>query len=74
MFVRPAARGRGVARRLLAALEEAAAARGYTTVRLETGTGQHEAIRLYTSAGYRPIPCFGAYVEEPTSVCFEKRL
>ena len=74
MYVRPEARGRGVARRLLAALEEEAAARGCRRVRLETGVDQQEAIRLYASSGYVPIPCFGEYAEEPYSVCFEKRL
>ena len=51
--------GRGA---VLAALEEAARERGWTTLRLETGPRQPEAIALYTGAGYRPIEAFGAYV------------
>jgi ribosomal protein S18 acetylase RimI-like enzyme len=74
MYVRPAARGRGVARRLLAALEAAAAAQGFRAVRLETGKGLQAAIRLYDSAGYAPIACFGEYAGDPYSVCYEKRL
>ena len=59
MYVVPAARGRGVARAVLAGLEDAARDRGWTTLRLETGPRQPEAIGLYTRAGYRPIAAFG---------------
>ena len=65
MYVVPEARGRGVSKALLAGLEDAAAARGWTTLRLETGPRQPEAIGLYERAGYRPIPAFGAYVGAP---------
>jgi putative acetyltransferase len=74
MYVRPAWRGRGVGRRLLAALESLAADRGRLVVRLETGTRQPDAIALYRAAGYRPIPAYGDYVDNPFSVCFEKAL
>ncbi len=66
MFVRPPARSRGVARSLLAALEDAALSLGYTTVRLDTGPKQGHALRLYRQAGYvevepyndNPFACF----------------
>jgi GNAT superfamily N-acetyltransferase len=74
MYVRPEHRGRGVARRVLAALEEAAAADGCAVLRLETGDYLPEALRLYASAGYAEIPRYGPYVVNPFSVCFEKRL
>jgi putative acetyltransferase len=74
MFLRPSARGRGLGRRLLAALEEEAARRGATRVVLETGVEQHEAIALYERAGYRSIPCFGAYARSPISLCYERVL
>ncbi len=74
VYVEPQVRGRGYARRLLAALEEAARRNGYTALRLETGNRQPEAIRLYESAGYRRIEPFGIYVGSRRSVCFEKRL
>jgi GNAT superfamily N-acetyltransferase len=74
MFVRPGHRGRGIARRVLSALEAHAAALGYTTLRLETGDRQPEALGLYKSAGYRAIIPFGEYVGNPFSRCFEKRL
>ena len=74
MYVAPAARGRGLARQLLGALEEEARALGYTAVRLETGERQPEAIGLYSAAGYGRIPRYGPYVDDERSVCFEKRL
>lgn len=55
MYVVPEARGRGLARILLGALEEAARAHGYARVRLDTGAKQPHAQRLYESAGYLPI-------------------
>lgn len=74
MYVRPAYRGRGLARQLLAALEELASAAGYPVLRLETGSYLPAAIAFYSSAGYTPIPVYGEYVTNPFSVCFEKRL
>ena len=61
MYVVPAARGRGVSKVVLAALEDAARERGWTTLCLETGPRQPEAIALYSGAGYRPTTAFGAY-------------
>ena len=74
MFVRPEARGLGLGRRLLDALEEHAHLRGWRCLRLETGEAQPEAIALYRRAGYVPIPCFGAYAHTPRSRCFERHL
>ncbi|MFB9359351.1 GNAT family N-acetyltransferase [Actinoplanes nipponensis] len=74
MYVRPAFRGRGIARQLIVALEEEALADGRPVLRLETGTYLPAAIGLYRSAGYHPIPVFGEYLGNPYSVCFEKSL
>jgi GNAT superfamily N-acetyltransferase len=74
MYVSPAARGTGLGRRLLKALEAEARRLGYTGIVLETGDRQPEALGLYTSAGYRPIPCYGAYAARALSKCFEKTL
>ncbi len=74
MFVAPAFRGRGLGRRMLRFLERAAAQRGFARAMLETGTQQPEAIGLYRSQGWRPIPSYGPYVGDPLSVCFEKHL
>ncbi|MFI6272526.1 GNAT family N-acetyltransferase [Micromonospora zamorensis] len=74
MYVRPAYRGRGIARQLVAALEECAFRQGHSVVCLETGTYLPTAIALYTSCGYEQIPVYGEYVSNPYSVCFAKRL
>jgi putative acetyltransferase len=74
MYVRPAYRGRGLARQMIVAIEEEALAAGRPVIRLETGTYLPAAIAVYQSAGYRPIPAFGEYAGNPHSLCFEKRL
>lgn len=74
MFVVPEARGRGLARRLLAELEASAAAAGRTRMVLETGLKQPEAIALYESSGYAPIQKFGYYRDDELSVCLGKAL
>lgn len=74
MFVAPEARGTGLGRRLLEAVESAARDRGILTLRLETGEPQVAAIALYERAGYVRIPAFGEYVDDPTSVCMSKSL
>jgi GNAT superfamily N-acetyltransferase len=74
MYVVPAARGQGLSRALLAALEDSARGAGVTRLRLETGDRQPEAVRLYETSGYRPIPRFGYYAEHDTSLCFAKDL
>ena len=74
MYVRDRFRGRGFGKRLLAHLERLAVDRGVTTMRLETGTRQPEAVGLYEKAGYYRIPPFGDYWDDPVSLCYEKRL
>ncbi|MEU8822373.1 GNAT family N-acetyltransferase [Streptomyces sp. NPDC048636] len=74
MFVVRAARGRGLARLLLATLEDSARAAGRRRIIMETGTRQPEAIALYTSSGYAPIPKFGVYRFHESSRCFGKLL
>ncbi len=57
MWVAPRVRGTGLGRRLLVALEDAAARRrGVTVIRLETNLSLTEAIAMYRSAGYRRSP------------------
>ena len=70
MYVRPRARGHGLARRLLAALEVAAAHAGYRHLWLETGLSQPEAIALYESAGYTPVASFGQFARAPSQRCY----
>jgi putative acetyltransferase len=79
MYVRPAARGRGVAQALLARIEHAARDAGLDSLRLETGTQQHAALRLYEQAAFRRCAAFGDYAAMATeaiatSVFLEKRL
>lgn len=73
MFVAPQARGRGVGRAVLAAIEGSARGRVHRLL-LETGTRQHAALRLYEAAGYRRRPPFGDYRDDPLSVFMEKPL
>ncbi|KNB54434.1 GNAT family N-acetyltransferase [Streptomyces caatingaensis] len=74
MYVVPRARGLGLARRILARLEEDARRAGRRRMVLETGAEQPEAIALYTSAGYAPTAKFGLYRFEPESRCYAKPL
>jgi putative acetyltransferase len=72
MYVHPAHRGRGLARRMLGTLEELARLAGHRVLRVETGSYLPVAIQLYASSGYAEIPAYGEYVGNPYSVCFEK--
>ncbi len=74
MYVAPPGRARGLARRMLAHLEETAAAAGVEALVLETGLRQPEAIALYESSGYLAVPGFGYYRDAPLSRCFGKLL
>lgn len=74
MYVRPAFRGAGLGERLIERLADHAAAHGQRVLRLETGVHQHAAIRLYERAGFRRIPPFGSYTNDPLSLCYERAL
>ena len=72
MYVVPAARGRGHARVLLHALEDAARGLGYAVARLDTGPRQSHAQRLYEDEGYVAV---GNFNDNPVATFFgEKRL
>jgi len=58
MYVVPHARRGGVARALLAALEDAARSMGYRIARLDTGSRQPHAQALYEASGYRRVTNF----------------
>jgi GNAT superfamily N-acetyltransferase len=62
MWIDPDARGHGIGRSLLTALESAAAELGCRTVRLDTAAHLTEARALYQSAGYVEI---SAYNDNP---------
>ncbi|MBD0710792.1 MULTISPECIES: GNAT family N-acetyltransferase [unclassified Streptomyces] len=74
MYVVPDARGLGLARRILAALEADARAAGRTRMVLETGTAQPEAVALYVSSGYASCAKFGHYRDYDNSLCYAKPL
>jgi ribosomal protein S18 acetylase RimI-like enzyme len=59
-WVADAARGLGIGRRLLVALEARALEHGARAVRLETNRNLTEAIAMYRSAGYAEVPAFNA--------------
>jgi len=70
MYVVPQARGQGVARILLEALEDRARSLGYPVARLDTGPKQLSARHLYESAGYRPIHNFN---DNPVATFFGEK-
>ncbi|MFH9226623.1 GNAT family N-acetyltransferase [Streptomyces lydicus] len=74
MFVTAEARGRGLARQILAALEADARAAGRSRMVLETGIKQPEALELYASSGYAHVTKFGLYRTYDDSRCMAKPL
>lgn len=70
MFVTPEDRGRGIARQLLSALEDAARSLGYGIARLDTGPRQLQAERIYRDSGYEPI---GNFNRNPVATFFGEK-
>jgi DNA-binding MarR family transcriptional regulator len=72
MWVAPRARGLGLGRRLLEALERHAREAGVTALHLETNRALIEAIQMYRDCGYQEVAAFN---DEPYAHhWFEKRL
>jgi GNAT superfamily N-acetyltransferase len=74
MYVRPRFRGTGLAKLILERLSDHARREGIGLLRLETGIHQTDAIAFYESMGFRSIPHFGLYRDDPLSRFYEKRL
>ena len=74
MFVLPQHRGKGIAKKILEALERWSFELGYKKCVLETGKRQKEAVLLYKAANYVKTPNYGPYVQMENSICFEKEL
>jgi GNAT superfamily N-acetyltransferase len=72
MYVHPWFRGAGFGKMMLNHLAAYARGRGVVMLRLETGIHQLEAIGLYERMGFHRIPPFGAYIDDPLSVFYEK--
>jgi putative acetyltransferase len=74
MYVRPQFRGRKFGKVILEHLADYARSQGVLLLRLETGIHQREAIGLYEAFGFRRIPAFPPYKQDPLSRCYEMRL
>lgn len=74
MYVIPERRGKGIAIKILSALEDWAKELAYERCILETGKRQPEAIQLYQKHGYERIPNYGQYADIDNSLCFKKEL
>jgi len=72
MWVRPKFRSLGYGKLMLDHLTVYATAHDVELLRLETGIHQHAAIRLYEREGFKRIPPFGPYRDDPVSRCYEK--
>ena len=71
VFVRREARGHGLSRQMMEQVEALTALDGYLRLRLETGTLQPAARRVYESMGWQPI---ADYYGHPQSRCYGKPL
>ena len=74
MYVREEFRRQGLARLVLARLEDSARENGFDRLVLETGLVQPEAVALYLDCGYIDVPAFGYYTQAPLSLHLGKRL
>jgi DNA-binding MarR family transcriptional regulator len=71
LWVDASARGQGLARRIMAAIEDEARTMGYRHLRLDTNSALTEAIALYRATGWTPIP---AYTTPPSDIWLGKTL
>ena len=74
MYVDPTIRGKGVGAMILTELENWARELNYSSIILETGTEQPDAVGLYEKMGFRVISNFEPYVGNDLSICFAKIL
>lgn len=74
MFTDPSARGQGVAKSILAAIESEAQRNGLDRIALETGWLLKEAVALYRRLGFQECGPFGNYPDSPASLFMAKDL
>ncbi len=71
LWVHSSARGQGLSRRMMAAIEAEARKAGYHRLRLDTNSALTEAIALYRASGWTDIP---PYTSPPADTWLEKVL
>ncbi len=74
VYAAPCARGHGLARQILQALEARARELNLRELKLETGDRQPEALLLFRAFGFQPCGPFGGYPKGATSLFFVKPL
>jgi putative acetyltransferase len=75
LYVSPRARGLGMAKLVIKALETATRDAGLRIMRLETGIYQPDALALFEKVGFMRISNFGDYPkDDPYSVFMERKL
>lgn len=74
MFLKPEARGSGLAALILERLLDWARNEGLTLARLETGNVSEGALKLYRRAGFREVTAFPPYQPDPLSIFMERTL
>jgi putative acetyltransferase len=74
MFVADAARGKGVADKLLLGLIATAKAKEIERIFLETGDTLYAAHKLYEKHGFTYCGPFGDYAEDPNSLFMERAI
>ena len=73
LYVRPAARGLRIGAELARRIIQAAEARGYESMRLDTLAAMKSAVALYRHLGFRQIAPY-IYNPIPGAIFMEKRL
>lgn len=74
MYVHPRGRGQGVAKTILAMLEQKAIESGCAILMLESGPFQHAALSLYENSGFKRCGPYGDYENDPLSVFMKKQI
>jgi len=74
MYVAPFFRGSGIAKELMASLEQHAKENDLIIIKLRAGLPQPEALRFYQKMGFTRIPAFGKWINDSTAICFEKKI
>ncbi|HTU68520.1 MAG TPA: GNAT family N-acetyltransferase [Steroidobacteraceae bacterium] len=74
MYLKPKARGGGIALAMLVKLLDWARGQGLPVARLETGNVSVGALKLYRRAGFKEIPAFPPYRPDPLSIFMERAL